>query len=92
MIKTVKQPGFYISDKNISLGANHLLPKLSCGLSLDHCGIQDEESEKFSKLIEEKPQRPPLKRGISRIKSDPKILPVTNTFLKIIIKFFIVII
>ena len=82
MIKTVKQPGFYISDKNISLGADHLLPKLSCGLSLDHCGIRDEE----------KPQRPPLKRGISRIKSDPKILPVTNTFLKIIIKFFIVII
>ena len=78
MIKT----GSYISDKSISLCEDTPFPNISCGVLVDNCRIQDEESETCSKQSEaQKQQKPPLKRGISRIKSDPKILPVANSFL-----------
>ena len=82
MIKTMKNKEAKIGDTSIFLATQQSFPKQSCDLATDLCGIQDEDSHGHSILTaSEKPERPPLKRGISRNKSDPKILPVANVFL-----------
>ena len=56
------------------------IPKTSLDLSVEQADSKNEEvKEEFVRRAEvSKRRKPPLERGISRNKSDPKLLPVAN--------------
>ena len=81
MIKTLKNKEAKISDTSIFLATKHQFKNQSDDIATILCEIQDENTSGNSECKTSQCQeKPPLRRGISRNKSDPKMLPVTNVF------------
>ena len=81
MIKTLKNKEANIGDTSIFLATKHQFKIQSDDIAANLCGIQAENTSGNSECKTSQCQeRPPLRRGISRNKSDPKMLPVTNVF------------